>query len=81
MPDIMRDVTHIAKKIPIMSALENKVVEYDDINKDLGSIMDEMKDINDHSDMDAAKIGGQTISAIYKVKDMPDRLVGGDLGK
>ena len=68
-PDSEKSMNAIAKQIPAMEALERKVPELKKLKPELESLADKLDDITDMSDMRAAREGGRTIKAIFKVSN------------
>lgn len=53
----------------MVDALERKIPEMTGLHPNLKSLSNNLDDLTDFSDMDAARVGGQTIASIYKARD------------
>jgi len=64
-PDLEKQVTKIAQKIPIIDQLEGKIGMINKLNPKLKKLSSDLNDLDDFSDFEAAKVGGETIKSIY----------------
>lgn len=65
-PDLEKELNKIAEKVPILDALQNKIQEFKDLDPELSKVSKQLDSLTDFSDMDAARLGGDTISQIYR---------------
>ena len=70
-PDLEAELNKIAEKVPVLDALQNKVQEFKELDPELQSVNKQLDFLTDWSDMDAAKLGGETIRQIYHAQDLP----------
>jgi hypothetical protein len=64
-PDLEAELNKIAEKVPVLEALQNKVQEFKELEPELKSVSKQLDSLTDWSDMEAAKLGGDTIRQIY----------------
>lgn len=60
-PDIEATLNKIATKVPILDALQSKVQEFKELDPELQSVSKQLDELTDFSDMEAARLGGNTI--------------------
>ena len=70
-PDLEAGLNKIAEKVPVLDALQNKVQEFKELEPELKSVSKQLDSLTDWSDMEAAKLGGDTIRQIYHAQDLP----------
>jgi len=69
-PDIEKQINDISDKVPVLDALEKKATEMSDLQPEMKDLAKKLDRLADFSDMNMAKLAGQTIKQIYKVNDM-----------
>jgi hypothetical protein len=70
-PDLESELNKIAEKVPILDALQNKIQEFKELDPELAKVSKQLDYLTDFSDMDAARLGGNTIRQIYHAQDLP----------
>ena len=71
MPNLEGDVQDITRQIPILDNLKARIPIINGMEPQLKDLNKQLDDLSDFSDMDAARIGGNTIRNIYQVNALP----------
>ena len=74
-PDLEKQVTKIAEKVPIIDALEGKIHQINKLSPKLKKLSSDLNDLGDFSDFEAAKVGGETIKHIYDASKIANPIV------
>ena len=74
-PDLEKQITKIAEKVPIIDQLEGKIYEINKLDPKLKKLSSDLNDLGDFSDFEAAKVGGETIKSIYSASKVSNPFV------
>lgn len=74
-PDLEKQVTKIAEKVPIIDQLEGKIGMINKLNPKLKKLSSDLNDLGDFSDFEAAKVGGETIKSIYSASKIQNPIL------
>lgn len=74
-PDLEKQITKIAEKVPIIDQLEGKIYEINKLDPKLKKLSSDLNDLGDFSDFEAAKVGGETIKSIYSASKVANPFV------